>query len=76
MKNLLSIESAFEKDMRIIFKDDGKCIFLEFSFIITILKKCEIKYLIQRNKRGDDDKRTLNETLNLNFFSQLFFSQI
>ena len=35
MKNLLSIENAFEKDMRIIFKDDGKCIFLKKQFVIN-----------------------------------------
>lgn len=35
-------------------------------------KKCEIKYLIQRNKRGDDDKRTLNEMFKFLFTIILF----
>lgn len=35
-------------------------------------KKCEIKYLIQRNKREDDDKRTLNEMFKFLFTIILF----
>lgn len=53
-------------------KDDEKCIFLEFSFIINF-KKCEIKCLIQRNKRGDDHKRMkLNEMFKFLFTIILF----
>ena len=46
MKNLLSIESAFEKDMRIIFKDDGKCIFLKKQLIFKRNKLYKKLYIL------------------------------
>lgn len=46
MKNLLSIENAFEKDMRIIFKDDGKCIFLNKQLIFKRNKLYNKLYIL------------------------------